>query len=70
MTWMMVGLAATLATANLLTHYASLHRAAPAPFEPPAPLAEPVNRLIAKARPPSEFGRSVVPASFRQRDHE
>jgi hypothetical protein len=27
MTWILVGLAATLATANVLTHYAALHRA-------------------------------------------
>jgi hypothetical protein len=62
---MVVGLAATLATANVLTHYASLHRAAPTPFEPPAPVTEPSTRPMAKAHPPAEFGKSVLPASYR-----
>lgn len=69
-TWIAVGLATTLATANILTHYAALHRPPPAAFEPPAPVIEPVNRPLAKARPPSEFGRSVTPASYRHRDRD
>jgi hypothetical protein len=27
-------------------------------------------RPIAKARPPAEFGRSVIPASYRHRDRD
>jgi hypothetical protein len=66
-TWIVVGLATTLATANVLTHNAQLNRARPAAFEPPAPTPEPVIKPIARARPASEFGRSVTPANFRQR---
>jgi hypothetical protein len=65
-TWIVVGLVATLATANVLTYNAALRRASPPAFEPPA--TEPVLRPLATAQPPAEFGRSVSPASFRQRD--
>ena len=68
-TWMVVGLATTLATANVLMHNAQLRRAAnPPAIEPAAP--EPLARPMAKARPPAEFGRSVTPASYRQRDRD
>lgn len=68
MTWMVVGLVTTLATANVLTHNAQLRRAA----NPPAiePAAEPLAKPVATARPPAEFGRSVIPASFRHRDRD
>jgi hypothetical protein len=69
-TWIVVGLVATLATANVLIHNAALHRPPPPAFEPPAPATEPVNKPIAKARPPTEFGRSVTPAGYRQRDRD
>jgi len=70
MTWMVVGLATTLATANVLMHNAQLRRAAnPPTLEPAGPL-EPMSRPVAKARPPSEFGRSVTPSSYRQRDRD
>ena len=68
MTWMVVGLVTTLATANVLTHNAQLRRAANPPAIEPAP--EPMAKPVAKARPPSEFGRSVTPASYRQRDRD
>jgi hypothetical protein len=70
-TWMLVGLATTLATANVLMHNAQLHRAATPPvIEPAMPAPEPMARPIAKARPPAEFGRNVIPASYRQRDRD
>ena len=70
-TWMVVGLATTLATANVLMHNANLNRAATPPtVEPNAPAPEPAGKPIAKARPPAEFSRSVTPASYRQRDRE
>jgi hypothetical protein len=69
---MVVGLATTLATANVLMHNAQLQRAASPPaVEPGVPAPEPMMaRPIAKARPPAEFGRSVIPASYRQRDRD
>jgi hypothetical protein len=67
-TWMVVGLATTLATANVLMHNAQLRRAANPPALEPAP--ELMAKPIAKARPPAEFGRSVIPASYRQRDRD
>ena len=68
---MVVGLATTLATANVLTHNAQLRRAANPPAAEPAPPApEPMAKPIAKARPPAELGRSMMPASYRQRDRE
>jgi hypothetical protein len=71
MTWMVVGLVTTLATANVLTHNAQLRRAAnPPAVEPALPGLEPMTRPVAKARPPSEFGRSVTPATYRQRDRD
>jgi len=70
MTWMVVGLVTTLATANVLMHNAQLHRAANPPVIEPAPTPEPMTRPLARARPPAEFGRSVIPASYRQRDRD
>ncbi len=68
---MVVGLATTLATANVLMHNAQLRRAAnPPAIEPAAPAPEPLARPMAKARPPAEFGRSVIPASYRQRGRD
>jgi hypothetical protein len=70
-TWMVVGLATTLATANVLMHTAQLRRAAnPPAIEPAMPAPEPMVRPIAKARPPAEFSRSVIPTSYRQRDRD
>ncbi len=68
-TWIMVGLATTLATANVLTHIAQLHRAPPAAFQAPPP-PDPGARPGARARTPGELGRSVTPAGFHQHDPE
>jgi hypothetical protein len=52
-------------------HNAQLRRAAnPPAVEPAAPAPELMAKPVAKARPPSEFGRSVTPASYRQRDRD
>ena len=67
-TWIVVGMVTTLATANVLLHSAQLHRTAA--VEPSTPAPEPLAAPIAKARPPAEFGRSVTPATFRQRDRD
>jgi hypothetical protein len=68
---MVVGLATTLATANVLMHNAQLRRAAnPPAVEPAVPTPEPMAKPVAKARPPAEFSRSVTPASYRQRDRD
>jgi hypothetical protein len=70
-TWMVVGLATMLATTNVLTHSAQLRRAAnPPAIEPAVPAPESTVRPMAKARPPAEFGRSVIHASYRQRDRD
>jgi hypothetical protein len=71
LTWMVVGLATTLAAANVLMHSADLRRATDAPaVEPIAQAAEPAGKPIAKSKPPVEFSRSVTPASYRQRDRD
>jgi hypothetical protein len=70
-TWMVVGLATTLATANVLMHNAQLRRAAnPPTVEPAVPAPEPMAKPLAKARPPAESSRSVIPVSYRQRDRD
>jgi hypothetical protein len=66
---MVVGLATTLATANVLMHNAALHRpAAPPTVEPAAPASEPVSKPIARAKPPVEVSRSLIVATRRHRD--
>ncbi len=70
-TWIVVGLATTLATANVLMHNAALHRAATPPMvEPAAPATGPAGKPIAKARPPAEFSRSLLVSTRRYRNSE
>jgi hypothetical protein len=65
-TWIVVGLATTLATANVLMQSAELRRKAAPAAEPSMPTAEPAGKPIAKVRPPTEHGRSVIAVGYKR----